>query len=77
MHGNVAEWVQDCWHDSYRGAPTDGSAWEGHQCSRHVRRDVSFADVYRPSFRIAQRWYDDANERDRLLGFRVARTLEQ
>ncbi len=27
MTGNVWEWVQDCWHDSYRGAPTDGSAW--------------------------------------------------
>ena len=28
VHGNAAEWVQDCWHDSYTGAPTDGSAWE-------------------------------------------------
>jgi formylglycine-generating enzyme required for sulfatase activity len=28
MHGNVWEWVQDKWHDSYGGAPTDGSAWE-------------------------------------------------
>jgi hypothetical protein len=27
MHGNVWEWVQDCWHDRYNGAPTDGSAW--------------------------------------------------
>ncbi|MCG8464121.1 MAG: SUMF1/EgtB/PvdO family nonheme iron enzyme [Xanthomonadales bacterium] len=27
MHGNVWEWVQDCWHDSYEGAPGDGSAW--------------------------------------------------
>ena len=27
MHGNVWEWVQDCWHDNYIGAPTDGSAW--------------------------------------------------
>ena len=28
MHGNVLEWVQDCWNSNYRGAPTDGSAWE-------------------------------------------------
>ena len=30
MHGNVWEWVQDCWHDSYQGAPSDGSTgpWE-------------------------------------------------
>ena len=27
MHGNVWEWTQDCWHDNYSGAPTDGSAW--------------------------------------------------
>ena len=27
MHGNVREWVEDCWHDSYEGAPTNGSAW--------------------------------------------------
>ena len=27
MHGNVWEWVQDCWHDSYSGAPADGRAW--------------------------------------------------
>ena len=27
MHGNVWEWVQDCWHGDYTGAPTDGSAW--------------------------------------------------
>jgi formylglycine-generating enzyme required for sulfatase activity len=28
MHGNVWEWVQDEWHDTYDGAPVDGSAWE-------------------------------------------------
>src|SRR5207244_4203738 len=28
MHGNVAEWTQDAWHDSYAGAPANGSAWE-------------------------------------------------
>ena len=27
MHGNVEEWVEDCWHDNYEGAPSDGSAW--------------------------------------------------
>lgn len=27
MHGNVTEWCEDWWHDSYDGAPTDGSAW--------------------------------------------------
>ena len=27
VHGNVWEWTEDCWNDSYNGAPTDGSAW--------------------------------------------------
>src|SRR5512132_3610038 len=27
MHGNVEEWVEDVWHDNYKGAPTNGSAW--------------------------------------------------
>jgi formylglycine-generating enzyme required for sulfatase activity len=38
--GNVWEWVEDCWHSSYAGAPTDGSAWveaDGGECSRVVR----------------------------------------
>jgi uncharacterized repeat protein (TIGR01451 family) len=34
MHGNVWEWVQDSWHDSYDGAPADGSAWEGDGADR-------------------------------------------
>ena len=38
MHGNVWEWVQDSWHDDYKGAPTDGSAWEsGSGYSRVLR----------------------------------------
>jgi formylglycine-generating enzyme required for sulfatase activity len=37
MHGNVWEWVQDSWHDSYNGAPADGSAWEGDGADRVIR----------------------------------------
>ena len=36
--GSVGEWTEDCWHDSYAGAPTDGSAWVSGNCSRHVIR---------------------------------------
>jgi len=32
VHGNVWEWAQDCWHKSYAGAPSDGSAWESEGC---------------------------------------------
>ena len=36
MHGNVWEWVEDCWHGNYDGAPTDGSAWTAN-CSSSSR----------------------------------------
>lgn len=36
MSGNVFEWVEDCWHDSYAGAPTDGRAWTS-ECSNNWR----------------------------------------
>ena len=36
--GNVYEWVEDCWHDNYRGAPDDGRAWvEGTDCASGSR----------------------------------------
>ena len=38
MHGNVEEWVQDCWHSNYQGAPADGSAWESEGCYWRVLR---------------------------------------
>jgi len=37
MHGNVWEWVEDCWHDNYQGAPTGGKAWlENGDCAVRV-----------------------------------------
>lgn len=41
--GNAAEWVHDCYHPSYEGAPTDGSIWEGGDCTRRVVRGGSFS----------------------------------
>ncbi|XOZ32317.1 formylglycine-generating enzyme family protein [Halomonadaceae bacterium KBTZ08] len=40
VHGNAWEWVQDCWHPNYKGAPTDGSAWlkdDDEDCRRVLR----------------------------------------
>jgi formylglycine-generating enzyme required for sulfatase activity len=37
-HGNVYEWVADCWHHDYTGAPSDGSAWTEGNCNRAVAR---------------------------------------
>ena len=42
MHGNVWEWVKDCYNDSYVGAPKDGSAWESGSCGERVKRGGSF-----------------------------------
>ena len=36
MGGSVDQWVEDCWHKNYQGAPTDGSAWIENECSSHV-----------------------------------------
>ena len=43
MHGNVGEWVEDCWHDSYVGAPANGMAWTaGGDCRGRVLRGGSW-----------------------------------
>jgi len=45
MHGNVAEWVEDCWHDEYTAmAPADGSAWVDGDCNGRVVRGGSWED---------------------------------
>jgi formylglycine-generating enzyme required for sulfatase activity len=71
MHGNVWEWCQDPWHDSYQGAPTDGSAWiEGGESTSRVLRGGSWNNGPR-SCRSASRDYNDPDNRDFLNGFRV------
>ena len=73
MHGNVWEWVQDCWNGSYRGAPADGSAWESGVCSRRVLRGGAWTSNPR-SLRSADRLRDTTSIRHHTIGFRVART---
>ena len=76
MHGNVMEWVEDCPHESYAGAPADGSAWTaGGRCGARVMRDGSFFNVpWR--IRAANRFWIPAGTRLSTYGFRVARTLD-
>ena len=73
MSGNVWEWVEDCWHWNYEGAPMDGSAWMSRNCSR-VLRGGSWRNVPRV-LRSAVRYSNGAGDWDDNLGFRVARTL--
>jgi len=70
--GNVAEWVRDCWHPNYQDAPTDGSVWEGGDCTYRVARGGSFLNTGK-SIRAkkrtkwkSQRGYDS-------VGFRIVR----
>jgi formylglycine-generating enzyme required for sulfatase activity len=76
MVGNVWEWVEDCWHTNYDGAPTDGSAWiEGGNCTFHVDRASSYG--YPESPRSALRDRDGTGTRSAIVGFRVGRALSR
>ena len=71
MHGNVWEWVQDCWNESYQGAPTDGSAWESDDCAWRVIRGGAWAS-HASNLRSANRYGVDRASRDYDYGFRLA-----
>ncbi len=71
MGGGVDQWVEDCWHKNYHGAPADGSAWVESECASHVIRSGSWkndARYARPSNRDSY----DTNVRYPTHGFRVA-----
>ena len=72
VHGNVEEWVEDCWNSSYAGAPNDGSVWSSGDCSLHVLRGGSWFD-YPWHLRAAYRSWVDTGYRGNIVGFRVAR----
>lgn len=72
--GNVSEWVQDCWHDSYGRAPTDGSAWINPGCEDRVIRGASWASTLDRA-RSAYRQSTPADTTHARLGFRVVREL--
>lgn len=72
--GNVWEWVEDCWHDNYEGAPSDGSAWVADRCEERIVRGGSFY-CYPRHVRSANRWRRWPEFRNMYIGFRVARDL--
>ena len=74
MHGNVSEWVQDCWNLNYAGAPVDGSAWLSGDCSGRVVRGGSWLNSP-GNLRAANRYRITTGYRSLSSGFRVARTL--
>lgn len=71
MHGNVGEWCEDWNHESYNGAPTDGSAWErGGKQHYRVLRGGSWRSLAN-RLRSATRNYLTPDYRNHLIGFRV------
>jgi formylglycine-generating enzyme required for sulfatase activity len=74
VHGNVGEWVEDCWNPNYAGAPVDGSARTSGHCSERVWRGGSWAD--QPQYlRSASRAHSYVSVRGEVVGFRIARSL--
>ncbi|MBM3557552.1 MAG: hypothetical protein FJX47_18595 [Alphaproteobacteria bacterium] len=75
MHGNVWEWVEDCWNKTYDGAPSGVNAWIQGDCTTRVLRGGSWGNS--PKFlRSAYRLRGTAVIRYNINGFRVARSLD-
>jgi formylglycine-generating enzyme required for sulfatase activity len=78
MLGNVWQWTDDCWNESYAGAPKDGSAWRTGDCGKRVLRGGSWSNLAK-FVRAAARNRDDAGARSHdyasYAGFRVVRSL--
>src|SRR5262249_33210636 len=70
--GNLSEWVDDCWHPNFEGAPAQASSWREQNdgdCNQHVHRGGAFSDLssrLRSAFRYVNRVWDHHNE----FGFR-------
>lgn len=74
MHGNVYEWVADCWNDSYEDAPADGSAWMTGNCKTVQIRGNDWGEAAIFS-RSGNRNTNVPEDRGDWIGFRVAREL--
>ncbi|MCE7913343.1 MAG: TIR domain-containing protein [Nitrosomonas sp. PRO4] len=78
--GNVAEWVEDCWHVNYQNAPMDGSAWlekDGGDCDRRVLRGGSWRHNSLPYLTPTGRNMNFTDGANYLQGFRIARDIKR
>jgi formylglycine-generating enzyme required for sulfatase activity/serine/threonine protein kinase len=75
LHGNVWEWVEDCWNYSYKGAPVDGSAWLLGDCDRRVMRGGSWFD-HPSTLRVSNRGHGDSHAGFEYIGFRLVQEIE-
>jgi formylglycine-generating enzyme required for sulfatase activity len=76
LHDNAWEWVADCWHKDYKGAPSNGSAWTS-SCAGGERRVLRGGgwSYFPDSTRSADRNWNAPHYRNDNTGFRLARTL--
>ncbi|WP_373456653.1 formylglycine-generating enzyme family protein [Cupriavidus taiwanensis] len=75
VNGSVWEWVADCWHSSYKGAPTDGRAWNETACGARVIRGGSWREG--ASYMVSStRFKYSPSVRQSQNGFRVARDMK-
>ncbi len=74
LSGNVMEWVEDCWHDSYIRAPIDGSEWVNRGCESRVIRGGNWGSAI-DEYEVHHRVKAVSTLTDPRLGFRVAKTL--
>ena len=74
MHCNIGEWVDDCWHDSYKGAPTDGRVWVGCSEAGAIVRGGTWFN-YPRILRAAFRGWNRPSVRLFNYGFRLVQDL--
>ncbi len=72
MLGSVGQWVSDCWHKDYRGAPRDGAAWTAPSCRERVVRGGSWMNEP-GELTVSSREFYDSAVRYPSHGFRIAR----
>lgn len=77
LYGNVTEYVADCSHDDYSGAPVDGSAWLKENCGGRVARGGAWGDLPEGARSATRHTMRSPALRSQSFGFRVARTLDQ
>ena len=73
MAGGVDQWIADCWHESYKSAPSDASVWDSANCRERVLRGGSWKDAP-AQLASASRTHDGSRTRDARYGFRIARS---
>ncbi|MCS6764721.1 MAG: formylglycine-generating enzyme family protein [Candidatus Protistobacter heckmanni] len=76
MSGNVWEWGEDCWHDSFLGAPANGTAWKAENCSARVLRGGGWGDTMLGTERVTTHGNGGLVERSVFTGFRVVRIAD-